>query len=76
MLVFRDNQQILVTNGVDFALFSTETGETAMSRRILHRRLMRGPRANRAAALLLLGLLAVLVLSVLHGVRSLPPPLS
>jgi hypothetical protein len=43
-----------------------------MSRRLFHRRLMRGHLANRAAILLLIGLLAVLVLAVLQGVRSLP----
>ena len=37
-------------------------------RRMLHPNLMRGPFAQRAAILLLMGLLVVLAASVLHGV--------
>ena len=40
--------------------------------RLLHRSLKRGHTANRLAWLLLVCLLAVLVLSFYHGVRSLP----
>ena len=40
-------------------------------RRVLHHRLMRGRFAQRAAILLLLGLVAVLTFSVLHGVHTL-----
>lgn len=39
--------------------------------RMLHRDLMRGHKAQRAAIALLMGLLSVLALSVLHGVRML-----
>ncbi len=41
-------------------------------RRILQRDLMRGPVAQRAAILLIVGLLMILALSVLQGVRHLP----
>ena len=41
-------------------------------RRILHPELKRGPMAESAAVVLLFALLAVLVLSVLQGVHSLP----
>jgi hypothetical protein len=37
-------------------------------RRIIHRDLMRGHNAQRAAIVLLMGLLLVLAASVLHGV--------
>ena len=37
-------------------------------RRVLHRNLMRGHLAQRAAILLLMGLLLILAASVLHGV--------
>ena len=40
-------------------------------RRVLHRDLMRGHVAERAAVILLMGLLAVLAASVLQGVRIL-----
>lgn len=41
-------------------------------RRMIHRDLMRGHNAQRAAIVLLAGLLSILVVSVLHGVLSLP----
>jgi hypothetical protein len=40
-------------------------------RRLLQAELMRSPRVERAAVLLMLGLLGVLVLSVLHGYHTL-----
>ena len=40
-------------------------------RRIIHRDLMRGQAAQRAAIVLLMGLLLVLAASVLHGVFAL-----
>jgi len=40
-------------------------------RRVLHPELMRGQKAQRAAIVLLMGLLVVLVASVLHGIRLL-----
>ena len=39
-------------------------------RRILHAGLMRGRKAQGAAILLMLGLLATLAISMYHGVRS------
>jgi hypothetical protein len=41
-------------------------------KRLLHRNFKRGPTANRLAWLLLVSLLAVLAISLYHGVRSLP----
>jgi len=41
-------------------------------RRVLHPGLMRGSIADRAALLLFLGLVAVLVAAVVHGVGTLP----
>ncbi|MFB3827497.1 MAG: hypothetical protein ACE15B_12050 [Bryobacteraceae bacterium] len=41
-------------------------------KRLLHPRFKRGRTANRLALLLLLGLLVVLAVAILHGVRSLP----
>jgi len=40
-------------------------------RRVLHRELMRGQFEQYAAIVLLMGLLAVLAVSVVHGVRLL-----
>jgi hypothetical protein len=40
-------------------------------RRIIHRNLMRGHLAQRAAIVLLMGLLLILVASILHGVNLL-----
>jgi hypothetical protein len=40
-------------------------------KRVIHRHLQRGHVADRAAMLLLLGLLAILVISVVQGIRSL-----
>ena len=40
-------------------------------RRFPHRALMRGPAAQRAAIVLIMGLLLVLLASVLHGMRTL-----
>ncbi len=41
-------------------------------RRVLHKELMRGHVAQGFAILLFLGLLAVLTVSVVHGLRNLP----
>jgi hypothetical protein len=43
-----------------------------MMRRMLHPGLMRGHVAERAAILLMAGLLMVLAMAVLHGLSSLP----
>ena len=40
-------------------------------RRVIHRDLMRGHKAQRAAILLLMGLLLVLAVSVIHGISLL-----
>ncbi len=40
-------------------------------RRLLHQNLMRGQKAQRAAILLLMGLLLVLMAAFFHGVRLL-----
>jgi len=44
------------------------TGEDDAMRRLLHRDLMRGHKAQRAAIILLMGLLLVLVAAFFHGV--------
>jgi hypothetical protein len=40
-------------------------------RRMLHHELMRGQKAQRAALILLMGLLLILVAAVFHGFRGL-----
>jgi hypothetical protein len=42
-------------------------------RRLLHQDLMRGQKAQRAAIILLMGLLLVLVVALFHGVGLLRP---